>query len=262
LQSEQPLYGLICDEALLKPANATQAGILQSASSNLLKKYVERYYRLRQQQWDSSQMVYAPVQKDDPNFQDYVLKIPRNEAELINGIKDTIDEGSRIYQEMVAEPPTLYFDRHLYQPLLVQRGNVVKSCPPSLNESERRFVEELRAYCSSKPPELENKELYLLRNLSRGKGIGFFDESGFYPDFILWITEGKNQRLVFIEPHGMLNEEHPTINGKVNLHKKLKEQSVEVLKRSKVKNLTLDAFVISVTPFAELCKRHGAEWTR
>lgn len=262
LQSEQPLYGLICDEALLKPANATQAGILQSASSNLLKKYVERYYRLRQQQWDSSQMVYAPVQKDDPNFQDYVLKIPRNEAELINGIKDTIDEGSRIYQEMVAEPPTLYFDRHLYQPLLVQRGNVVKSCPPSLNESERRFVEELRAYCSSKPPELENKELYLLRNLSRGKGIGFFDESGFYPDFILWITEGKNQRLVFIEPHGMLNEEHPTINGKVNLHKKLKEQSVEVLKRSKVKNLTLDAFVISVTPFAELCKRHGAEWDK
>jgi len=66
LQSEQPLYGLICDEALLKPANATQAGILQSASSNLLKKYVERYYRLRQQQWDSSQMVYAPVQKMIP----------------------------------------------------------------------------------------------------------------------------------------------------------------------------------------------------
>jgi len=262
LQSELSLYGLICDESLLKPANAAQAALLQSAVSSTLKKYMERYYRLRQQQWDSSQMVYAPLQKDDPNFQDYVVKIPRSEAELIKGIKDTIDEGSRIYQEVVAEPPTLYFDRHLYQPLLVQKGNIVKTCPPSLNESERRFVQDLHDFCLAKPPELKGKEMYLLRNLSRGKGIGFFDESGFYPDFILWLTEGKKQRLVFIEPHGMLNEDHPTINAKVNLHKRLQSQSAEVLIRSKVKDLTLDAYVVSVTPFAELCKRHGAEWDK
>jgi len=262
LQSDIALYDLICDEQLLKPVNTLQAALLQSAVSTVLKKYVERYYRLRQQRWDSSQMVYAPLQKNDPNFQDYVVKIPRNEVELIMGIKETIDEGKRIYQEVVAEPPSLYFDRHLYQPLLVQKGNTVKTCPPSLNESERRFVQELLDLCTSKPPELRGKELFLLRNLSRGKGIGFFEDSGFYPDFILWITEGKSQRLVFIEPHGMLNEDHPNINPKVNLHKKLKIQSSEVLKRSKVKDLTLDAYVVSVTPFADLCKRHGAEWDK
>jgi type III restriction/modification enzyme restriction subunit len=262
IQSDSALYGLICDKHLLKPVNSMQAALLQTAVSSVLKKYVERYYRLRQQRWDSSQMVYAPLQKDDPNFQDYVVKIPRNEAQLIAEIKETIDEGKRIYQEVVAEPPSLYFDRHLYQPLLVQKGNKVTTCPPGLNEGERRFVQELLDYCSSSPPELQGKELFLLRNLSRGKGIGFFEDSGFYPDFILWITEGKLQRLVFIEPHGMLNEDHPTINSKINLHKKLEAQSVDVLKRSKVKDLTLDAYVVSVTPYAELCKRHGSEWDK
>src|SRR3972149_5712469 len=33
--------------------------------------------------------------------------------------------------------------------------------------------------------------------------------SGFHPDFILWVTEGDKQRLVFVEPHGILNEDHP-----------------------------------------------------
>ncbi|WP_306535085.1 DEAD/DEAH box helicase family protein [Geobacter sp.] len=263
LTAEEPaLYGLICDETLLKPVTTAQAVRLQAIAGSVLKKYLERFYRLRQQRWDSSQMVYAPLQKDDPNFQDYVVKVPRNEAELIEGIKETIDEGKRLYREMVAEPPTLYFDRHLYQPLLVQKGNTVKTSPPGLNESERRFVQDLMVYCHSSPSELEGKELFLLRNLSRGKGIGFFENSGFYPDFILWVTEGKLQRLVFIEPHGMLNEEHPSINPKIYLHKKLQDQAAAVLKKSKVRDLTLDAYVLSVTPFSELRKRHGEEWTK
>jgi hypothetical protein len=112
---------------------------------------------------------------------------------------------------------------------------------------------------------LKDKELFLLRNLSRGKGIGFFEDKGFYPDFILWIMEDKKQRLVFIEPHGTLNEDHPSINPKVNLHKKLKSQAEDALRRSKAKNLELDSFVISVTPYDDLRKRicdDSGPWTK
>ena len=47
---------------------------------------------------------------------------------------------------------------------------------------------------------------FLLRNLTRGKGVGFFDSSGFYPDFILWVKGKDGQRIVFIDPHGMRQE--------------------------------------------------------
>ncbi len=263
--SDPKLYGLVCDEALLKPTRAEHVAQLQSVMTGLLKKYVERFYRKRQQRWDSGRMEYKPLSKNDENFQDYVVRVPRSDPTLIAAVKDIIDEGKRIYKELCADLPGIYLDRHLYQPLLISKGSKVKSVPPALNESERHFMADLLAYCESKPAELKGKELFLLRNLSRGKGIGFFEDSGFYPDFILWITQGKSQRLVFIEPHGMLNEDHPSINPKVNLHKRLQAQATEILKRSKVKGLTLDSFVISATPYDDLRKRFADEkgpWKR
>src|SRR5262249_17848447 len=188
---------------------------LQAALTAVVQKYVERYYRQRQQRWDSAQMIYAPLVKDDPNFCDYVIKVPRSDPALVMTIKEIIDEGKRIYKQWIAQLPNVHFDRHLYQPLLVQKGGRVKTAPPGLNDSEQRFVEDLKAYCLSKPAALHGKELFLLRNLSRGQGVGFFENSGFYPDFILWIMTGRKQRLIFVEPHGMRMEIHPTINPKV-----------------------------------------------
>lgn len=263
--TDPKLYGLICDDTLLKPNNSGAMIQLQAVLAAVLRKYVEKFYRVRQQSWDSDQMVYAPLSKDDPNFQDYTVKIPRTEHDLLTAVKELIDEGKRIYKELVAELPNIHFDRHLYQPLLIQKGNKVKSAPPGLNESEQRFVKDLIEFCRTKPPELKGKDLFLLRNLSRGKGIGFFEHNGFYPDFILWVKEGKTQRLIFIEPHGMLNEDHPSINPKINLHKKLWVHSEGGLKRSKVKNVTLDSYVISATPYDELSTRicdESGPWSR
>lgn len=266
LEATDPkLYCLICDDGLLKPKRPEEVWQLQAAMSGVLKKYVESFYRKRQQRWDSARMEYKPLKRDDDNFQDYVVKVPRNNPDLIKAVKDIIDEGRRIYKELCADLPGLYLDRHLYQPLLIQKSSKVKSTPPALNESERLFVNDLLEYCKSKPALLTEKELFLLRNLSRGKGIGFFEESGFYPDFILWIVEGKTQRLVFVEPHGMLNEDHPSINPKVNLHERLKSQALDALRRSKAKNLELDSFVISATPYDDLRKRicdDAGPWTR
>ncbi|MCR4346282.1 MAG: DEAD/DEAH box helicase family protein [Sulfuricaulis sp.] len=263
LQANDPkLYGLICDEQLLNPTRVEQAVQLQAAVSSVLNKYVESFYRKRQQRWDSSKMIYGPLKKDDANFQNYVVKVPRSDKDLLHTIHEAIEEWKKYKKCLSSELPNIHFDRHLYQPLLVAKGNKARSVPPPLNDGECKFVEDLKLFCKSEPALLKGKELFLLRNLSRGKGIGFFADSGFYPDFILWITEGDKQRLVFIEPHGMLNEDHPDNNSKIDLHKKLQTQIADARKKSKNKHLLLDAFIISRTPFDDLRKKHGAAWDR
>lgn len=260
--SDPKLYGLICDERLLIPSRAEQRPQLQGVMTSVLNKYVESFYRKRQQRWDSSKMIYAPLKKDDENFQNYVVKVPRSDKDLLKSIHEAIEEWKKFQKLLRSDLPNIHFDRHLYQPLLIAKGNQNKSIPPSLNDSERKFVDELKQFCKSAPTVLKGKELFLLRNLSRGKGIGFFEDSGFYPDFILWVTEGDEQRLVFIEPHGMLNEDHSDKNAKIDLHKKLQTQLADARKKSKNKNLLLDAFIISATPYDDLRKRHGSAWDR
>jgi hypothetical protein len=106
--------------------------------------------------------------------------------------------------------------------------------------------------------------LFLLRNLARGKGVGFFESAGFYPDFILWVKEGEAQRIIFIEPHGMVHETVPQRNEKVGLHKKLQADAAPALKN--LKHITLDAFVVSTTPYDKLREKwvrdDGTPWSR
>lgn len=206
-------------------------------------------------------MVYAPLDKDDDNFQDYILKVPRSDTALMQTIQTAIADWKRVQKTLSSDIPNIHFDRHLFQPLLISKGSKVRCAPPSLNPSEERFVHDLKAFCIGNPDVLAGKELFLLRNLSRGKGIGFFEDNGFFPDFMLWITEGKKQRLIFIEPHGMLLEDHPTINPKVGLYKKLQSEAIQTKKALK-NNLRLDSFIISATPFDDLKTRHGSEWDR
>ncbi len=62
----------------------------------------------------------------------------------------------------------------------------MKTEPAGLKPSEREFVRKLRDYVKAKASEsLADKQVFLLRNLSGGRGVGFFENEGFYPDFIL-----------------------------------------------------------------------------
>src|SRR5207245_2178171 len=99
LGHDPPLYGLISNATWLKPSRGQHVAQLQSAMTAVVQKYVEKFYRHRQQRWDSRQMVYAPLVKDDPNFRDYVVKVPRSDPALVITIKEIIDEGKRIYKQ-------------------------------------------------------------------------------------------------------------------------------------------------------------------
>ena len=117
-------------------------------------------------------------------------------------IKESIERNDRGILK-AGDLKAFLFDTHLYQPVMHARKNSkVQIAPVSLNESEFDFIEDLSLALESNI----SGEFYLLRNESRGRGIGFFEAGNFYPDFLLWRVEGDNQYLAFIEPHGLLHE--------------------------------------------------------
>jgi hypothetical protein len=104
------------------------------------------------------------------------------------------------------------------------------------------------------------RSLYLLRNAdTKNKGLGFGLAGNFYPDFLLWLVDDTSgeQWLNFIDPKGLrqMNLNDP----KLGLYKEVKVLQ-EKLGDPK---LTLNAFIVSATPFASLlnvsCKQNGLE---
>lgn len=94
--------------------------------------------------------------------------------------------------------------------------------------------------------EKSNIELFLLRNLSRGKGVGFFEAGGFHPDFILWMIIKEKQYITFLEPHGLRHE--GAGSDKVLFHERIKD----IEKRLEDPDIVLNSFILSWTEYAKL----------
>ena len=251
------LYSVLADDAVVQPDLFAGTSLLHEAVLTVLRKYTDKFYRVQQERWDSEHMIYKTLDGDDANFQDYTVKVARGEAMLIAAIQKLIDEAESVYRQDLRELPTIHFDRHLYQPLLIERGDKVRSDPPGLKESERQFVDDLRAYCrEERDGVLADTEVYLLRNLSRGKGVGLFEKRGFYPDFILWIKTAGHQRIVFVEPHGMIHSEAYKHDAKARLHESLSDLAKEMSIRTGINGVELDSFIVSATPFDDLRTRY------
>lgn len=104
----------------------------------------------------------------------------------------------------------IWFGRHLYEPLLYLDSNIVEISPVALNKGERQFVEDLKAFHDSAGSFFADKQLYLLRNLSKGRGVGFFEAGNFHPDFILWLLIGNQQHVIFVDPKGIRSSTRPS----------------------------------------------------
>jgi hypothetical protein len=138
---------------------------------------------------------------------------------------------------------------HLYRPLVVGSGKCWKVTPVVLDKNEAHFLESLCAYRKARPAWFEAREIYVLRNKSR-TGVGFFEEGGFFPDFLLWIIEGDTQTLAFVDPKGLRNVgslQHPKVALHTNIRKLQKDLGDAVQLRS---------FLVSNTELAHI------EWAR
>jgi len=222
----------------------------QEIAVALLKKYCDRYYKTQKAAFENEHLEYRTLTEDDPNFiNEYLFLIEQSRDDIITelqGIKELID--SKKFKD--CEFPggkSICFDHHLYQPLIYIKSNYIEIKPVALNEGEKDFVEDLKIFCANNTDFFQNKELYLLRNQSRGSGIGFFEAGNFYPDFILWLLADGKQYINFIDPKGLRNIEG-TNDPKIRFCKTIKELETRLADP----DVALNSFILTTTSFPEV----------
>lgn len=125
---------------------------------------------------------------------------------------------------------------------------LIKISPVALNVGESTFVKHVcKYYNEHKEDTLKGKDVYLLRNESR-KGIGFFEASNFYPDFILWVNDGVKQHVTFIDPKGIRNLQGLK-DPKIQLFRQLQE---EVQPSLGDPDIVLDSYIVSNTDYKDV----------
>lgn len=255
-------YTLYIPEEELKHKNYDQVNGWQEIATSLLKMYCEKVYNTQKGKYFSENQETAYLDATHPNFvNEYNILVKKNETRIIDKIQELKEIiASKAFKsfQIGVDFESLSFQQHLYYPLLHIDKNryrdTVRIQPVALNNGEKNFIEDLKSYHAKNPDYFKDKELYLLRNLSR-KGIGFFEANNFYPDFLVWIVQGTKQYVSFIDPKG-LRQIQGFGDDKIQLHKKIKSAIQTKLGDP---NVELNSFIISVTPFNQLTHWKGQE---
>jgi superfamily II DNA or RNA helicase len=246
-------YSLIVPAGRMETAEIVNISLWQEMACELLQKYCEEYYNYCKAEFIQPRLELRVIQPQDQNLppeDEYKLVVDSNEAALIEDIIK-LKEEIAAKKEFIKQNDlkACLFNNHLYQPLIhITKGSKIQIAPVSLNESEFQFVEDLRGYLISHEAKFTKAgtEVFLLRNESRGRGMGFFEAGNFYPDFLLWQVQGDKQKIAFIEPHG-LQHEGPG-HKKIQFHTIIKE----IEKRLGDTKVTLNSFIVTPTRFAKL----------
>lgn len=226
---------------------------IEDIATMVIKKYMDLFYRKHAKRFETENLSYATVGKqlmfvfEKPESKySYTVQIDKREKGLIEEIRELGRDLDELLKEDTKTLPRIYFDNHLYVPILLQSERIGRISPAGLVKSERDFVLGLREYLKKNKGKFSGVEIYLLRNYP-GSGVGFFNLSGFYPDFIMWIKSSRRQNMVFIDPKGL---EHTKVldDEKIKLRDDIKQLEQKLGKE----NIVLDSFILSGTPYDKL----------
>lgn len=236
-----------------------RVSLWQEIVVQLLSGYLERFYLFHKKEFEAPYLEYHTLgPKDELLLDEYRLLVRKSEKQLITRLRDLAEKFKAGAFEAFSFDRLHLFraETHLYQPLIhlshaPGADSLIKVVPTHLNEGEKDFVDKLEAYCKAEAQgRLAGIELYLLRNHNSEKAVSFFTESGFRPDFILWLLRdsaetpgGIRQTIAFIDPKGLRNFTDNFNNPKVRLAADIKALEKN-LKRPEVR---LESFLISQT---------------
>lgn len=243
-------------------------GKLQNIAGFILKDYINKFYADQEKAFLTKHLTYDlldPVTQSEmfPASQQMIVKVPKQYEEVIKELSVNIEQ---LYLRDDGTIPTLHFSHHLYSPIASwakgEKFNEIKTVPVRLNQGERDFMRHLRTFIDSDQERFKNKEVFVLRNLSQ-KGMGFFIESSsFFPDFMIWIIEPGHQHIYFIDPKGIRetrNFNNPKVIFCRDQVKDLEKKINQDLKQNEVElTVSIDAWILSVTPFKDICSVWGA----
>lgn len=249
-----------CD-VYLPEEEAEDPGRVQEGAYRAIAQYMERLVALRERQAQARTM--GPVQLEVEEKATRPYRVSGSDPDLRERLVELVSDRERLFSEGGEPLPRLHVDRHLYSPLLVDPRSVgldLSVIPSGLKESETSFVQDLVRYWDSHhdDPDCSSVELYLLRNLPHS-GVGFFQRSGFYPDFMLWVKRGEDTLLQFVEPHGM---HHGGLVGN-----KDKIEAFRELARLSEENpfvnhqLRMSGFILTQTDRQQIPGAENRDWT-
>jgi len=254
-------YAVLCPDGQLPPLGYPEVRRVEDIAIAVLRKYVAAFYDRRRRAWEQDNMELAALTTDDPNlkFGGYTLRVKTANKGFLEQVRELVSRAEEIYKRDIDNFPNIHFDRHLYQPLLVtDKQELMEATPPALNEGEAKFVRDLRNYLQTHKAKFEGKQVFLLRNLTRGRGIGFFEAGegeAFYPDFILWLIYDNQQRVTFIDPHGLRMARGGFNDPKVRLHESLK--ALESTLQCVQWQVHLNSFIVASGSYEETRKTFG-----
>jgi hypothetical protein len=224
----------------------------QEVAIQLLKGYLDKFYLHHKREFEAPHLEYQVLRpKDDLILDEYQFLVKKSETALIQQLKDlsaTFKKGT--FEALKLDNLDIFSaPHHLYQPLIhlsaLKGGEAaVKVIPTHLNDGEKNFVQDLEAFCKKEAlGKLAGMELYLLRNHNSDKAVSFFAESGFRPDFLLWLLKEGRQVIAFIDPKGLGHIRDNFNNPKVQLHQKVKTIESDLGR----KDIILESYLISQT---------------
>ncbi len=234
----------------------------------VLKDYIQKFYKKEEKKKTMDYLEVETLSREShsamfPENNEVILKIPRkltNEiVEVIEQLKKYKSKNNKIPEEWEKWDSFLvHFDNHLYTPLIIWKKNKeeIKSFPVKLNKGETKFVKDLKNFLNKNKNKFGNIDIFLLRNLAR-KGIGFFINSGFYPDFIIWIKNGNKQHIIFVDPKGIRNLGNfndEKIQFCTTYIKEIEKRIQKDLKEKSNIDLYLHAFIVSVSKYNDIRK--------
>ena len=204
-------YELRLPPERLNPAGFRQLRELENVALDLVTEYADRFWRRERRRWEHDRIEITTLDEDDPNHvRAWKLSMDAagdKLAEDARALADALREGR--FEDLKSWYESLKFglirnEAHAYRPLLhVGQDRAVTVQPVPLDENEKRVVDHLESLAGLRHAWLQGRELYLIRNLTRGRGVSFFDDFGYYPDFIVWLKDDARQHVLFLDPKGL-----------------------------------------------------------
>ncbi|HOJ92881.1 MAG TPA: DEAD/DEAH box helicase family protein [Dictyoglomaceae bacterium] len=251
-------YNVLVLPELLEIKSLENVTLLEDIAIFVIKKYLDLFYGKYAKQFETENLCYVEIKQLPLPFisegkQCYKVQVDKKDKDLIKEITNlTKNLDKLLIEDINGALPRIYFDGSLYVPILLQSKKIEKISPAGLVESEKEAVLKLKEYLESHRDKIRS-EIYLLRNLPFS-GVGFqLQWAKFYPDFIMWIKEYNRQAILFIDPKG-LEYSKGLDDEKIRF---CKDEIKEMEKNLGRGNITLDGFILSITPYNELIKGFG-----
>ncbi|HRR39130.1 MAG TPA: hypothetical protein P5034_09590, partial [Rectinema sp.] len=224
-------YTLLIPKAELAFGSYERVRTWQEIALALLKKYLDHFYSFQKQKWELPHLEVRYLEASDPNLLGvgekpsdpyYRVAVDKSDQELIASLrqlKERIENRSETEWNF-RNLDAIWFAGHLFQPLLIidtdrqgysaEEGTgghlKLEISPVPLNRGEGQFVRDIKEFYAREKAKgdagfFAHRELFMLRNLSKGKGAGFFEAGNFHPDFMLWLVDADGRQHVrFVDP--------------------------------------------------------------